>query len=194
MTLHLTRHEADRLTADGRVVLFREGVECCKFYRSGRHEYQSHRREFRPPAEFVKAAQPCETCDPRAWVPRKPDLPCGDCLDGKRRVAVVVPCKCPCHGPCGPNPGCQCYRNDGFVTVATVVVTFGPLMVVSKPSDAEGRPYMVEPILSDTGEWWAFVCPAGVFAEAKLTRLYLPPDIDPASLVGQYALGIKAAS
>lgn len=126
-----------------------------------------------PPAEFVEAAQPCETCRGEGYVvqetgeryssrwclcgggtgpygerpcsrcggtgieqyeqdPRELH-PCPDCLNGKRRIAVVVPCDgCGGEGGHNSNPTgwywIDCHKCDtfGFVTVGHVVVTSGP--------------------------------------------------------------------
>lgn len=122
--LTLTRVEADRLDTDGRVVLVRDGVErqVVTVWIGG------------PPDEFTAAAEPCETCGGLGDIEGRNIASwdaCHDCLDGKRRITAVTPCDHPHHDTsrldggwaiCGTS-GCV----GGVVTVATVVVEWGPI-------------------------------------------------------------------
>lgn len=161
MMLHLTRDEADMLTADGRGVLFRpsECPDC--------HGPPTFGCIIGPPAEFVEAAAPCETCGGSGVADEGDDqfpaLDC-DCIDGKRRIAVTVPCEtCVPHRPGSTViDDCPDCGLRSLVTVAHVVVTWGP-----------------ERVHLDDGDIWI---------AADVT---LPPDVDPESLVGQYAIGIE---
>lgn len=202
MNLHLTRDEADRLTADGRAVLFRAGVECCKFYRSGRHEYQSHRREFRPPAEFVEAAKPCETCDGigvryvdafgQVYGNRlahdlglTATVSCPDCLVGKRRIAAVVPAI--------DGPGTYGPTTSGTLTVATVVVEWGPWPVVDRPSRSPDKPCVTILPRGMAMLWPRDGRPEDAPPGDIILDAY-PPDVDPQALDGQYTLAVTSVS
>lgn len=46
-----------------------------------------------PASRLAELDRPCDMCDPKAWIPRKPDLPCGDCDGtGRHRFEVEVSC------------------------------------------------------------------------------------------------------
>lgn len=133
MSLHLTRDEADRIAADGWGVLFRAAIVCqwCLGATEGCADGCPHGD---PPAEFVEAAQACETCGGTGLVNcvyhgrriegrctdcwTKPVHDCPDCLNGQRRVAVVVPAI--------DGPGTYGPTTSGTVTVGHVVATSGP--------------------------------------------------------------------
>lgn len=187
MILQLTPAEWAAIEAAGSGVLFRAA------------EYvEPHPKKGTvPPAEFVEAAQVCETCAGKAKVPGAHHGPadllfaCPDCLDGKRWVAAVVPCDCHGDGECDrcrPSPHPATGHDDythGTVTVGHVIVTWGPHPVrsFSDPHHDDGHPH---------------VCIDG--SDAVLIRvaddpsITLPPDVDPQSLVGQYALGVEVVA
>lgn len=104
MNLHLTTAEWEQIKAAGSAVLFRAGETCVRCggspmgFRpnSGAPCRRCHGTGVNPPAEFVEAGQPCETCDEEGHWPHLTDDgwvdDCPECLNGKRRVAAVVPC------------------------------------------------------------------------------------------------------
>lgn len=212
MNLHLTPAEWAPIEAAGSGVLFREGEPVSWADENG--------RTGRPPAEFVEAAAACETCWATGDENYHPDLACADCHDGKRRVAVVVPCNCSCHVgimaltsaaqdcPCwvrmearsgyelpGENPDTTAWvKRCGFVTVGHVVVTWGPLVIGAFPM------LVGEQVIRSGDELWYWPStaerrlvvdtPGGLqFTEPDVYPL--PPDVDPQSLVGQYAIGVE---
>lgn len=198
INIHLTRDEAARLDADGRVVLFRLG----DIVKHPTPDYPYH--EFGPPAEFVEAAKPCETCvaglvpTPRR-VTNGPIVPvygaCPDCHDGKRRVAVVVPCYCkPIReaGKSWPYGDCLVPEpcTDGYVTVGHVVVEWGPLLVSDIDADCPNDDHLYVDWAHIGGQRHVFLarCTRG---DVTNDEWELQPDVDPQSLVGQYALGIQ---
>lgn len=232
MTLHLTTAEWGRITAAGSGVLFRAGerTRCSKCQVV--FDYYCPDCATIPPAEFVEAAAACEACDPKNWdgdpatiehlhqygVLREVSIaktghPC--CHDGKRRVAVVVPCEWCCgdgwlmgepdHYERGTDAWIQCdcnpngddpYESPG-VTVGHVVVTWGPLVVGSFPM------LIGEQVIRSGDELWhwpntdvrplAVDTPSGLqFTDPDIHPL--PPDVDPQTLVGQFALGVEVVS
>lgn len=173
--LILTREEADRLDTDGQVVLFRKGNRILNPTPNGVRQRAAD-IEPTPPAEFVAAAEPCETCVGRGTLKRlsayrsgtmtrldTKTVTCPHCVGGKRRITAVTPC-----GDCLPD----------------VVVEWGPLIVVDLLGSALHDIDVVT--VSRDGE-------VHYYHHYEMTEdeIILPPDINPHTLVGQYALCIR---
>lgn len=120
--LQVTPAEWAAIEAAGSGVLLREGSG---FY-SDNPEPFGKVWEDDPPAEFVEAAQPCEHPADHGDVPDRRRCLTPGC-DGKRRVAVVVPCRvCQDLMATVPHVVAKGEHPDGLVTVGHVVVTSGP--------------------------------------------------------------------
>lgn len=177
MSIDVDQATVDRWRADGRWAMFGEGSG---FY-SDNPEPFGKVWEARPPAWMMEAARPCENryCDD--GVVRRDDGRqvgyCTLCVDGKRRLAVTVPCDY-CRGNKPPKnivaPPCWKCVGRHRTTAAWATVEWGPLVVVGFGIDGD-----VDYVrLSDD------------------TKVTPPPDIDPHTLIGQWAIGgtIEVAS
>ncbi len=105
---------------------------------------------------------------------------CPDCIDGKRRIALTVPH--PCHA-CAMGEPQDCDGHPRRITVAQAVVEWGPLVVVP---DAKRIPVGDCLILRSDGKQvlrWE--------KNQGVQRVALPPNVDPQSLVDQYAIGLR---
>lgn len=175
---------ADRWRADGRFVLFREGefpkmcphpdpTEC-----SGEHcDCSLH-----PPTAMIEAAKLCETCGgggviASPWTPD--DLAvetsrCPDCSNGQRRHPVTVPAFDD-DGNWIAHPDAR-HTNGRISTGLLAIVEWGPKLVVANA-------YGVDGVFVHGGDLW-FTHP-----NPRTWAAQLPPDVDPASLVGQWTIG-----
>lgn len=178
MSIDVDQATVDRWRADGRWVMFGEGEPCPEgthggvvVQRSPHHEPElegpcelCQGNGYRPPVWMVEAAKLCETCDGVGSIEGRNiaswDL-CPDCSNGKRRLAITVPCDV-----CGRwwVHGKKCL---GITVPELAVVEWGPLRVVGFGLDGDDD-YVR---LSDG------------------TKATPPPDIDPQSLIGQWAIG-----
>lgn len=165
---HVDQATADRWRADGRFVLFGEGERVWCF--------GSPTFEKRAPAWMVEAAKPCETCGgsgvygPTDEVGRT--ARCRSCSEGQRRHPVTVPCGFPLHGR--------------ISTGLLAVVEWGPLVVVRYGKHRLNGEYVVVLVEPDSRRAFRVV---GHSFPVQTEELTLPPDIDPQSLVGQFAIG-----
>lgn len=142
------------------------------------------RCEYRPPAAMIEAAKPCEQMFcvdgrlPAIGDPSGATIPCPDCSNGQRRHPVTVPC----DGLGGEHRQGPC-PNDGRISTGLLaVVEFGPLVVQLRPNNVTDADL---PGLFISNEGQAVL----VLADGRPHHVTLPPDVDPASLVGLWAIG-----
>jgi len=201
--IHTDQPTWDRWSETGEWVLFRAAHS--RLGPDGKFDWLA-------PHEFVEWAKPCETCegrgcfdnpgaDGRMYYPK-----CEMCLDGKRRIAVMVETFDP-HPYSEQSGRARLSRRrrvgeelilremsgqwftGRLVTVGHVVVEWGPLVVVDV-SPREGGHVVLRRMWAGTHWDYRLIrLDHGVWQE-----LTLPPDIDPATLVGQYALGGKVVT
>lgn len=195
----ITREQWKHRQPDGTLVVIQAGERCPEL---GCDNYSPHTH---PQPWMVEVAQACQNCDGqvcmacrlRDWWADGPEghecarHVCPDCHDGKPIVTIQVPC----DQQCDVYP---CRRTDtdcfgGLRTVATATVAWGPLEVVRDMEDvgsAYWGPACIE-INPDTGyarrwpEW------DGALDWDDGVGITLPPDVDPASLVGQWVLALQ---
>lgn len=188
MSTDVDQATVDRWLADGRWVMFGEGVsDPCDHKRYSCDDIGCM-GPLLPPAWMVEAARPCETCEGEgaagmfcnAYADPRMSHPC----NGKRRLAVTVPCL-GCEGDGWERDQfgsvlveCRCYDDldgsFGRITVAWATVEWGPLVVVG----------------------FGIVGGADCVLLSDDTRATPPPDIDPHTLIGLWAIGggIEVAS
>lgn len=197
----------DQWRESGRFVLFGEASRCeCL---NGLHEQGRCAaawpevpgdRQY-PPAAFVEATQPCEPCDGTGYHPHHRmewhDIDCSDCTNGKRRHPVTVPCVhqgsdylTNLHDGTKRIVCCNLCKSAsplGRITVAHATVEWGPLPVVSYSQLYDPVPsHLMVPsvVVSLRG---SLLWDGERFGQT--TDLTLPPDVDPATLIGQWAIG-----
>jgi len=207
MSIDVDQATVDRWRADGRWIVFG----------AGELEHDDHPLpacgdpgcEEVPPTWMVEAAKPCETCGGKAKVPGAYHGPadllfaCPDCDDGQRRHPVTVPCEwCaedgwlmgePDHYERGTDAwiACDCNPNgddphDGRITVPELaVVEWGPLRVHHN----DHTPAPLRPCVEVWTDGVAFMWTPTAVQRGIAQRLALPPNIDPQSLIGQWAIG-----
>lgn len=184
---HVDQATADRWRADGRFVLFGEGEWPKMCPHSDPTECNGEHCDcpLRPPAAMIEAAQPCETCgDDRVVtadgqrVHTRPVterwIDCPDCKgDGQRRHPITVPCSCGgTDQGLRRDGGCHlCYGSNRISTGLLAIVEFGPTLIDDRLVTAGDSLFVVTGDPENNG----------------LTEV--PPDLDPASLVGQWAIG-----
>lgn len=186
----LNQAHAEQIVADGFGWVFLDGI-CGLCIEGGMeaHDYtgRPHVGDV-PPLEFVEACQPCDNKYHTFYLHDVGDNGCPDCHNGRRRCELVVPC---CHNQATcrdfSRPHCAWRTDgtaDGLVTVATVVAVGEPLPVV----DRIGNVTTNEAVVLGANSMW-HVKQLGDNSEEQ--RINLPPDVDPQSLVGQWALRVE---
>ena len=206
MSIHTDQATVDRWLADGRWVEFAPGERVLNPTPSGVRQRRDD-IEPTPPADW-EAAQVCETCR----VAREhgefdgSDWRCPDCDNtGKRRHPVTVPCDhkgseylTNIHDGQQRIVCCNLCKSSsplGRITVAWATVEWGPARVVATPSDSPDEPCVTILPRGVIGYWSRDGRPVQVPPVDLYVNAYTR-DIDPQSLVGQWARGgtIEAAS
>lgn len=182
VTLDTDQATLDRWLAAGKWEQFAPGVttRCNGFP-------ERLRPPVEPPADWEP--QPCTACNGRGYSLLDPELPCRVC-EGVQRLAVTVPHRYQVGlgdwRTCSSYDCPDCGDTGGRITVAWATVEWGPLPVV------KGFQNIVVPdclvVTNEAGLWRVTGNNAWERGGANVSH-WLPSDIDPASLIGQFARG-----